>query len=441
MFLEKLFQKNKKSDMEKYKEEKEKADSGQALKMMEELINRVPDDVVYTKQTEAGTYVFANYWNDGTLIMYDPEGDNGEYISRKIKLTYNLNKYPQEMIEVLLKNMKALLKEKKDVLCMLSELQELDSYISDLFMSEKYAIYKEMGQTEEFMDAYLDMFVAVGKKIVSVGLFSIGVGLFSNCMEAVLYEGNVEYAVKKIECFLELFRNEKNIWNQLIESWFWIYLIVDVDNEEQYIRHYTEFKKLLSRDGYLEFVSDLEKQEDWREKEDSEEAQKAGKMRAIVEIFKENPILAMEQWIAMVKEKEANKEMEQWQRYLCSDFFNELWCEFGSNRGFVLFSREFMKHEEWFPYLVYAREDAYDLGDNLVKLRINGKYEQQIDRIVELLHNEWNEEEWEKFKKGYEDLTYEACAIEKDTLEQFVEEDTYLELHKKHFQEMFSEDL
>lgn len=433
MFLKKLFQKDKQNDMEKYKEEKEKADKGQVLIIMEELVNRVPDDVVYTKQTEAGTYVFANYWNDGTLIMYNPEGDNGEYISRKIKLTYNLNYYPQEMIEALLKNMKALLKEKKDVLCMLSELQELSSYIMDLSKSEEYAIYKEMGQTEEFLDAYLDMFEAVGTKAEDVELFS-------RCVEAVCYEGNVEYAVKKIECFLELFRNEKNIWNQLIESWFWIYLIVDVDNEEQYIRHYTEFKKLLSRDGYLEFVSDLEKEEDWREKRDSEEEQKAAKMRAIVEIFKENPILAMEQWIAMVKEKEANKEIEQWQFYLCSYFFNELCCELGGNRGFVLFFREFMKHEEWFPYLVYAREDAYDLGDNLVKLRINGKYEQQIDRIVELLHNEWNEEEWEEFKEGYEDLTYDACAIEKDTLEQFVEEDTYLETHKKHFQEMFLED-
>lgn len=57
MFVEKLFQKNKKSDMEKYKEEKEKADLGQAFIMLEELINRVPDNVVYTKQTEAGTYV------------------------------------------------------------------------------------------------------------------------------------------------------------------------------------------------------------------------------------------------------------------------------------------------------------------------------------------------------------------------------------------------
>lgn len=194
---------------------------------------------------------------------------------------------------------------------------------------------------------------------------------------------------------------------------------------------------MLSKDGYSEFVSDLEKEEDWHEKEDSEEEKKAGKIRTIVEIFKENPVLATKQWIAMIKEKEANKEMEKWQWYLCSDFFNELCCELGSNRGFVLFFREFMKHEEWFPYLVYAREDAYDLGDNLVKLRINKKYEQQIDEIVRLLHNEWNEEEWEEFKKGYGDLTYDACVIEADTLEQFVEEEAYLETHKKHFQEMF----
>ncbi len=433
MFLDKLFQKNNKSDMEKYKEEKEKTDSGQALKMMEELINTVPDDVVYTKQTEAGTYVFANYWNDGTLIMYNPEGDNGEYISRKIKLVYNLNNYPQEVIETLLKNMKAL-KEKEDMKCMLSELEELSSYIMDLFNSEEYAIYKELGQTEGFLDAYLDMIEAAGTEVEEISLFS-------RCVEAVLYEGNVEYAVKWIERFLELSRNEKNRWSELIESWFWIYLIVDADNEKKYIGHYTEFKKLLSRNGYSGFVSDLEKEEDWHEKGDYESEQKEGKMRAIVEAFKENPISAMKQWIAMIQEKEANKEMEKWQWYLCSYFLNELCCEFGSNRGFVLFFREFMKHEEWFPYLVYAREGAYDLGDNLVTLGVNGKYQQQIDKIVKLLHNEWNEEEWEEFKEGYGNLTYDACAIEKDTLEQFVEEDTYLELHKKHFQEMFSEDL
>lgn len=50
---------------------------------MEELINRVLDNVVYTKQTEDGTYVFANYWNDVILLMYNPERDNGEYLSRK----------------------------------------------------------------------------------------------------------------------------------------------------------------------------------------------------------------------------------------------------------------------------------------------------------------------------------------------------------------------
>lgn len=328
--------------------------------------------------------------------------------------------------------MKALDKQ-EDIIRMLSELEELSSYIIDLSTPEEYAIYREMGQTEEFMDAYLDMFGAAGTNIEDVDLFS-------RCMEAVLYEGNVEYAVRGIEHFLDLYRNKKDIWNKLTESWFWIYDSMDVDNDEKYMGHYTEFKKLLSRDGYLEFVSDLEKKEDWCEKEDSGEEQKAEKMRAIVKKFKENPIPAMEQWAAMVKEKEANKEMDKWQWHLCSYLFNELYREFGGNRGFVLFFREFMKHEEWFPYLVYAREDAYDFGENLVKLRINRKYEQQIDRIVELLHNEWNQEEWEEFKEGYEDLAYDACTIEKDTLEQFVEEDTYLEAHKKHFQEMFIED-
>lgn len=105
MFFKKLFHKNEKSDMEKYKEEKEKAENAQALLMVEELINRVPENVVYKKQSGNGIYVFANYWNDGTLIMYDPEGlrEDGEYISRWIKVTYNLKYHSLEMIEALLK--------------------------------------------------------------------------------------------------------------------------------------------------------------------------------------------------------------------------------------------------------------------------------------------------------------------------------------------------
>lgn len=77
MLLKKLFQKNKKNDIERYKGEKEKADKEQVLLIMEELVNKVPDNVVYTKQIEDGTYVFANYWNDGTLLMYNPEGEDG----------------------------------------------------------------------------------------------------------------------------------------------------------------------------------------------------------------------------------------------------------------------------------------------------------------------------------------------------------------------------
>lgn len=142
----------------------------------------------------------------------------------------------------------------------------------------------------------------------------------------------------------------------------------------------------------------------------------------------------------MVQEKETNKKIGEWQWYLFSYFSVTLCCEFGGFRGFVLLAREFMKHEEWFHFLVYTREDAYDVGDNLVKLRINKKYEQQIDKIVKILHSEWNKEEWDEFKEGYTNLTYDACTIEKETLEQFVTEETYLERHKKHFQEMFLED-
>lgn len=430
MLFKKLFQKNKKNDIERYKGEKEKADKGQALLIMEELINKVPDNVVYTKQTEAGTYVFANYWNDGTLFMYNPEGDDGEYLSRKIKFVYNLNYHRQEMINALHIKMQVL-KKKEDIRYMLSELEELSSYIIDLSNKEEYAIYREMGQTRKFMDTYLEMYKTAGVGIEDVNLFF-------RCVEANLYEGNIEYAVKQMEYFLEQFRSDRYKWEEFAQNWFWIYLCVD--DKEKYIKHYTEFKKWLEEDGFGEFVNDLEKEESWNVEKDFEEKQKKGKMDAIVETLKKSPALAMEQWITLVQEKEKNKEIGEWQWYLFYYFSATLFCEFGDFRGFVLLAREFMKHEEWFHFLVYAREDAYDVGDNLVKLRINRKYEQQIDKIVKILHSEWNKEEWGEFKEGYTNLTYDACTIEKETLDQFVTEETYLERHRKHFQEMFLED-
>lgn len=430
MLLKKLFQRDKKSDIEKYKDEKEESGKGQALIIMEELVNRVPDDVVYTKQTEDGTYVFANYWNDGTLLMYNPEGEDGEYHSRNIKLTYNLNYHRFEMINALLAKMQAS-KKKEDARCMLSELESLTTYIMDLSNKEEYAIYRDMGQMEEFMDTYLEMYKAADTEIENVNLFL-------RCVETIMYEGNVEYAVKLIEQFLNLFFENKKNWKEFAEKWFWIYSCAD--DEETYIKNYTVFKNQLREDGFWVFTDGLEKAEQWKEKIDFKEKQNKEKVDAIVKTLKENPTLAMKQWITMIKEKEECKEMGEWQWNLLSCFAATLSCEFGGFRGLLLMSREFMKHEEWFHYLVYAREDAYSVGDDLVTLRINGKYEEQIDKIVKILHDAWDEDEWEEFKEGYTNLTYDACTIEKDTLKHFVTEESYLQRHNNHFQEMFPEE-
>lgn len=427
LFFKKLFHKEEKNDIEKYMDERKKENEEPSMSIIKDPTAGVPDDVICKKQIENGIYICANYWNDGTLIVYGPHEDE-EYISRNIKLTYNLIYHRLETIDALVEKMKASLKN-KDVWQILSDFDELNIYyIMELSNNMEYAIYRDMGMSEKFMDTYLELFKTPNIEIDDFYLFS-------KCVEANIYEGKVEYAVKLMEEFLKLFHQDKEKWKEFAEQWFYVYSCMD--GEETYIKHHTEFKNRLREDHFGEFIDVLEEAEDWHEEMDFKEKQKREQIDTIVETFKKNPALAMEQWIKLVQEKEACKEIEEWQSDLFSYFATALYCEFGSCRGMVLLAREFMKHEEWFHYLVYAREDAYSIGDDLVKLRINKKYETQIDKIVKILHDEWNEEEWEEFKEGYTLLDMGGCTIEKDSLEQLVAEEIYMERHNKHFQELY----
>lgn len=427
LFFKKLFHKEEKNDIEKYMDERKQENEEPSIAFIKAPAAGVPDDVVYKKQTENGIYVCANYWNDGTLIVYNPQGD-GECISSNIKLTYNLIYHRLETINALVAKMKVSLKN-RDAWQILSNFDELNIYyIMELSNNVEYAIYRDIGLTKEFMDTYLEMFKTANTETDDFYLFL-------KCVEVNIYEGKVEYAVKLMEEFLKLFQKDKEKWKEFAENWFYIYSCVD--GEETYIKYHTEFKNRLREDNFGKFIDALEEAEDWQEEIDFKEKQKREQIDTIVETFKKNPTLATEQWITLIQEKVACKEIEEWQSDLFSYFTTLLYCEFGSCRGMVLLAREFMKHEEWFHYLVYAREDAYSIGDDLVKLRINGKYETQIDKIVKILHDEWNEAEWEEFKEGYTYLSMEGCTIEKDSLEQLVAEEIYIERHNKHFQELY----
>ncbi len=211
-----------------------------------------------------------------------------------------------------------------------------------------------------------------------------------------------------------------------------------------YFKNYKEFKSRLTEDGFFEFVDGLEEKEDGHEEPQFEEFDvEEKKMREsvddIVKTMKENPAAAMKKWISLVQEKETSQEWEDWQWELFTYFPAALYFEFGDFRGLLMLAEEFMKHEEWFHYLVYAREDDYSVGDDLMMLSINQKYQEQIDKIIQILYNAWNEEEWEEFKEGYTSAVFDMYNIEKDALNQFVLEEAFIERHNKHFEEILQE--
>ena len=72
-------------------------------------------------------------------------------------------------------------------------------------------------------------------------------------------------------------------------------------------------------------------------------------------------------------------------------------------------------------------------------ISINQKYQEQIDKIIQILYNAWNEEEWEEFKEGYTSAVFDMYNIEKDALNQFVPEEAFIERHNKHFEEILQE--
>lgn len=435
--FKRLFQKEEKNDIEKYMEERKETNK-EDLMNIKETVNEVPEDLIYTKQTEEGIYFFVNYWNDGTLLMHNPayrlmdvkEGD----LRRYIKLTYKLLYHRSETIEALVAKMKDV-KKKEDAKQIFFELENLTEYIIDIELpnKEEYPIYRDMGQSKEFMETYLEICKKIKKKIR-------GSDLFSRCIEAAICEGNVEYAVKWTEEFLHFFQMEWGKQKEIAKKWHLLY----VWECKTYFKNYNEFKSRLTEDGFSEFVDGLEENEDKDEEPEFEEFDiEEKKMREsiedIVQTIKENPAAAIKKWISLVQEKETSQEWEDWQWELFTYFPTALYFEFGDFRGLLLLAEEFMKHEEWFHYLVYARENAYSVGDDLMVLSINQKYQEQIDKIIKILYNAWNEEEWENFKKGYTCVVFDTYNIEKDALNQFVPEEAFIERHNKHFEEILQE--
>lgn len=420
--FKKLFGKKEEDDLEKYMRERENRTS--PVSSVKAPADGVPENVIYTKQINDETYLLANYWNNGTFIIYDllqPEADR-----TCIKIIYNLLYHRLETIDALLAQINNA--NPSGTLSILSELENLSLRMTDLTGKEEYSIYKNMGESREFMDAYLKLYKGTDSDAQKTNLFL-------RCVETVMVEGNIDYAIELMTKFLKLFQKNQSHLEEFAKHWFYVFFLTN--SEDTYIPNYTKFKNGLKKNHFTAFTKELEKHEYFEETTDEIKKRIRAKIDEIVHIAKDNPSLAMQQWIALLEENKNDNSSKIPPYILFYDLVDAMRFEFEAFRGHLLLANEFLQHEEWFHYLICLKDDAYDVGETLIQLRMNKKYEAPIDALVKILHDAWDEETWDDFKDGYTAIIYDSTVIEKDALDQLLEEEVYQEKHNKHFQEMF----